>query len=321
MLIESEHLFTKYVVCPKCNSIYNYDDCVVFRSNGRFESKRCSHIPYPRHPRRTHRKPCDEILLKRIRTNKGYKLIPFKVYPYYSLEKQFARLLKRKNFTNKCEMWRSRSNYIRGDSLGDIYDGAIWKKFNSPDGLDLLTSPFSYLLTLNVDWFQLFDRVYSVGAIYMTVQNLPRSERFKTENIHLIGIIPGPKEPKHTINSYLTPLVLELKRAWDGFLMTTSNQVQVKARLALTCVSCDIPASRKVVGFLGHNAVIGCNKCYKEFSVRVGEESDFSGYNRDRWTLRSEERHRRDVHQVLQEVTNPQQNSQNLEFAILFYLN
>ena len=223
-------------------------------------------------------------------------------------------------------MWRSRSNYIRGDSLGDIYDGAIWKKFNSPDGLDFLTSPFSYLLTLNVDWFQPFDRgVYSVGAIYMTVQNLPRSEKFKTENIHLIGIIPGPKEPKHTINSYLTPLVLELKRAWDGFLMTTSNQVQVKARLALTCVSCDIPASRKVVGFIGHNAVIGCNKCYKEFSVRVGEESDFSGYNRDRWTLRSEERHRRDVHQVLQEVTksgiSAKQSELGVRYSVLLELN
>ena len=122
--------------------------------------------------------------------------------------------------------------------LGDIYDGAVWKKFNSPEGLNFLTCPYSYLLTLNIDWFQPFDRgVYSVGAIYLTIQNLPRAERFKSENILLIGIIPGPMEPKHTINSYLTSLVVELKQAWDGSLMISAQGTQVRVRLALSCVS------------------------------------------------------------------------------------
>ena len=77
MVVENNHLFTKYVVCRKCHSIYNYDDCIVHRSSGCSESKRCSHVAYPTHPHRTQRKPCDEILLKRIRASKGYKLIPF----------------------------------------------------------------------------------------------------------------------------------------------------------------------------------------------------------------------------------------------------
>ena len=42
--------------------------------------------------------------------------------------------------------------------------------------------------------------------------------------------------------------------------MTTSHQVQIRVRLALSCVTCDMPASRKVVGFLGHNATQECNK-------------------------------------------------------------
>ena len=193
---------------------------------------------------------------------------------------------------------------IGNDFLGDIYDGAVWKRFNSPDQFDFLTSPHSYLLTLNIDWFQPFDRgVYSVGAIYITIQNLPRSERYKVENILLIGIIPGPKEPKHNINSYLTPLVLELKEAWEGFYASTYQNQQVLVRLALSCVSCDIPASRKVVGFLGHNAVKRCNKCYKEFIVRVGEECDFSGVERENWLLRTEKSHRDDVKKVLEQVT------------------
>ena len=41
--------FTVYVVCPKCDSIYEYDDCVVY-VQGKKQSKHCKHIAYPNHP-------------------------------------------------------------------------------------------------------------------------------------------------------------------------------------------------------------------------------------------------------------------------------
>ena len=54
---------------------------------------------------------------------------------------------------------------------------------------------------LNVDWFQPFKQrsSYSVG-IYFVIMNLPRSQRFKFENVILVGIIPSlESEPKlHT---------------------------------------------------------------------------------------------------------------------------
>ena len=41
---------------------------------------------------------------------------------------------------------------------------------------------------MNVDWFQPFVRtVYSTGAIYLTVQNLTGQERYKQENVILVG--------------------------------------------------------------------------------------------------------------------------------------
>ena len=83
--------------------------------------------------------------------------------------------------------------------------------------MEFLGSPFCYLLTLNVDWFQPFERdVYSLGAIYLTIQNLPRNIRYKPENIILVGIMPGPKEASCNINPYLGPLVLDLQEAWDS---------------------------------------------------------------------------------------------------------
>ena len=89
----------------------------------------------------------------------------------------------------------------------------------------------------------------------MTIQNLPRHLQYKEENIILVGLIPGPSESSLTINSYLTPLVQELKTAWEtGFIVQMTSGFHITIRVALTCISCDIPASRKVSGFLGHNA-------------------------------------------------------------------
>ena len=45
---------------------------------------------------------------------------------------------------------------------------------------------------MNVDWFEPYERgVYAVGVIHLTIQNLPREEYYKLENILLVGIIPG----------------------------------------------------------------------------------------------------------------------------------
>ena len=48
---------------------------------------------------------------------------------------------------------------------------------------------------------------YSTGAMYLTIQNLPRQERYRTENLLLVGILPGPSEPSLIMNSYLGTIV------------------------------------------------------------------------------------------------------------------
>ena len=72
-------------------------------------------------------------------------------------------------------------------------------------------------LLVNVDWFQPYKHVaYSVGVIYAVIINLPRCIRFKDENVIIIGVIPGSKEPKKHINSYIGPLVSELLQLQQG---------------------------------------------------------------------------------------------------------
>ena len=66
-------------------------------------------------------------------------------------------------------------------------------------------------LRSNVNWFKLYEHTnYSVGIIYLVIGNLPRNKQFNIENIIIVGCIPGPKEPKLNINSFLKSMIEEL---------------------------------------------------------------------------------------------------------------
>ena len=109
-----------------------------------------------------------------------------------------------------------------------------------------------YELKLTYSYVYLTE--YSVGVIYLVVLNLPRSKRYLRENIILSAIIPGPTEPKLTMNSFLKPLVIELQEFWSGVMISckTHPLKNICVRAAVICCTCDIPATRKLCGFLGH---------------------------------------------------------------------
>ena len=83
------------------------------------------------------------------------------------------------------------------------------------------------------------------------ILNLPGYLRFKRENVTLVGIIPDMDKEPHT-NSFLSPLIEELNEAWvNGFCLHSSASGNIESfHLALLCVGCDIPACRKICGFL-----------------------------------------------------------------------
>lgn len=130
--------------------------------------------------------------------------------------------------------------------------------------------------------------------IYLVIANLPRQERYKLENIIIIGVIPGPHEPQKHINSFLKPLVDELLVMWNGCFFRSSHSGVVPVRCALICITCDLPATRKSCGFTSYSSLHGCSKCMKEFPGTVfTEKSDYSGYDRETWSCRKIEDHRR----------------------------
>ena len=58
-LISLQEDFVNYVVCPNCDSVYEYDSCFEISANDEKESKYCNHIRFPKHPQASHRKPCE----------------------------------------------------------------------------------------------------------------------------------------------------------------------------------------------------------------------------------------------------------------------
>ena len=104
-----------------------------------------------------------------------------------------------------------------------------------------------------------------------------------------------PESPKKHINSYLRPLVEELLELWQGIFVAGPG-VFVPLRCALLCVSCDLPATRKVCGFTSFSSLHGYSKCMKEFSCeRFGTKLDYSGYERNTWEMCTHELHQHQV--------------------------
>ena len=89
---------------------------------------------------------------------------------------------------------------ILDNELRDVYDGRVWNRFKQFNDSPFLDNDHTYAFMINMDWFQPYKHLtYSVGAIYLSVFNLPRSVRYQLQNICLVGIIPGPREPELTV--------------------------------------------------------------------------------------------------------------------------
>ena len=97
------------------------------------------------------------------------------------------------------------------------------------------------------------------------------------------------------MNSYLKPVVDELLELWKGTYLSAPG-VFVPIRCALLCVSCDLPATRKVCGFTSFSSLQGCSKCMKKFPCEAfGTKSDYSGYEKETWVMRTHDVHLQQV--------------------------
>ena len=281
--------FSRFVVCQLCHSTYMYND-LMQRTNR--EMVKCSFIPFPRHCQMRMRMPCSHPLLKKVKAASGNQILrPLKIFCYSSCIDYIQDLIQQPGIPDLLNHWRDRK--IPSGVMADVYDGSVWKSFKDKDDKYFFEARYNLGLLLNIDWFQPYLHVkYSVGAIYLVTLNFPRHLRYRKENMILVGIIPGPNEPKLTLNSYLEPLVLDMIKLWKGIDIVTVEGKEI-LHAAILCNSSDIPACRKVGGFVGHSAIKACSRCLKSFPTeKFGDKADYSGYNRDTWAVRTVTEHR-----------------------------
>ena len=290
-----EDEFIRYVVGPKCDSIYKLEHCII-RSETQLMSQHCSYVAFRNHPQQRYRLPCNTILLKTVTLKGGKKkLIARKEYPYMSIIQSLQQLLQDPVTQKKCDHWKARTS--TENVFSDVYDGKIWKEFLFVDNLPFLSGENTFGLMMNVDWYQPYKySPYSIGVMYLVVMNLPRSEQYRRKNLILVGIIPGPNEPSLTINSYIRPLVDELNKLWEGVTMKLSNGEKM-VHAALLCTGCDIPAGKKLCGFKGFGTSRGCNRCFKAFEGN-GFIKSYADFNRSSWPKRTNIEHRKQVEEI-----------------------
>ena len=149
-------------------------------------------------------------------------LYPHKVYSWRKISKALQEKFDRPGFLEM--LLNGSKSHIPSDGLTDIYDGDIYKTFLDSDGGLYFNNRRNLGALMNLDWFNPFKKSkYSLGVFYLVLINLPRSQRFKWENVIVLGVIPGPKEPELTVNSFLRPHVDELLEFWEGVVLNENG--------------------------------------------------------------------------------------------------
>ena len=245
--------FQEYAVCPTCGWIYEGDTCK--RSSD--TPFLCTNTQFPNHPQQSRIQQCGTPLTTVSYTTARPRVKLLRTLCYNPIMDQLAHLLRRFDTELDSSPLAGASNY---DSLFDYQDGPVHRSRLAMLHSDNHSATKHLVLNLNIDWFQPYKHVqHSVGAVYASISNLPRQLRYQMENVLLLAVIPGPKEPAQ-MSSILNLVVDELKELRLG-----ANINGTFVKVAIGCVACDIPAARKSVGFSSHSSTFGCTRCLKKF--------------------------------------------------------
>ena len=129
--------FVKYVVCPSCYSIYLFKDCFKVDDSGENVPIQCPFKHFPNHTHESRRLPCNAPLLFKVNKSGGKSVYkPRYVYAYQPIKQSLQRLLNTPGFAEKLEHWRARVTV--SDTKADVYNGQVWKDFQ--------TDKFNYFL-------------------------------------------------------------------------------------------------------------------------------------------------------------------------------
>jgi len=201
--------------------------------------------------------------------------LPIKPFTAFCFKDWLGTLLSRPGLEAKMdEAWIQHNKGGSGsDEMEDILDGEILRNFEGPDGkhFSIGGTEGRYVFSLGMDFFNPLGnkqagKKKSVGMISLVCLNLPIELCYRPENMFLLGVIPGPKEPPLAcLNHYLTPVVDALGDLWSPGVQYSRMNDYYYGRVvqaAVVCVVCDLLAARKVAGFASIHHTQMCTMCH-----------------------------------------------------------
>ncbi|KAI7954019.1 hypothetical protein MJO28_006566 [Puccinia striiformis f. sp. tritici] len=222
------------------------------------------------------------------------KHVPIRKFAFQRLNNWLARFYSRPGIEDALDKSLSSSSPDVPDLITDIHDSPIWREFKAPNGSPFTASSGNLIFGLFIDGINPYGskqggKHVSITFVVLVCLTLPYALRFLPENIFLVGIAPGPKEPSLTqTNWILNPLVQQLKSLWDVGLYLSCTPRHPEGRhifAALLPVFADLPALRRAVGFAGHAS--GNHMC----SFCTTKKKEIRNLDRDSWTPRTSENH------------------------------
>jgi hypothetical protein len=282
-LFDIEAVTTTYAACPKCSATYRVDE-------DNRPPLRCTRRRY------ANVEPCNEKLTKLVvkddesgRRNVRAPIRPFLVQDFDAFK---ASLLNRPGM----EALLDRGTLFNDtEDMWDVKDGVAVKELPGPDGKPfwdgLKRSELRLVWTLSIDWFnprgnKAAGKAVSAGSIVMACLNLPPSLRYRPENLYLVGVIPGPREPSvEEVEYFVRPVVEMLNRSWrEGTKFSTESAEGGRVeRSMVAAIVTDMVATRKIMGIASHSS--------KEFfcSLCGLSKENINNLDQEAWPTRTRE--------------------------------
>ncbi|KAG9124509.1 hypothetical protein FRC07_011347 [Ceratobasidium sp. 392] len=222
-----------YALCKSCGTRYTMEDVSEAEDPG------CPYV------RPGEDEPCgcpvweERVLYGGTRTR-----LPFRSFPYFPLPAFLERILSRPGMRELIarlvlhdennQPW-SKEDWLDAMPINrkfsDIFEG--YGRYSDPSGLErgldevtgvfgdapgengvraLASLPLGLSLAISIDGFNtLRRRGYTSTGVYIVINNLPSHLRSLIENMILVAVLPGPKEPTaYEFDQMLEPLINDL---------------------------------------------------------------------------------------------------------------
>lgn len=223
--------------------------------------------------------------------------VAIKQFVMFSFKDYIAEFTSRCGFVDKMDVaWRDgQVHYGSPAEMHNVFDAEFLHDFKYRDGslFGLLSNEGHYVFNLSVNFFNPFTnkqagKSISFGAISVVCLNLPVSMQYRSKNMFLAGVIPGPKEPHLTLCHYLSPLVDEFLEFWDPGARFSRTCKFPDGRLilcTLILVVCDLLAAQKMISYVACTHEHFCNICNCTWSGQGYGHTDMKDW---RWRTNNE---------------------------------